>query len=158
MHACTCMHAHACMHMHACTCMHAHACMHMHACTCMHAHACMHMHHRNIHCIAIEIFKVKLGIAPSFMNEIFAKRVVPSNSVVTGLRHNSEFYNPHNPKTVYNGTETLRSLGPKVWDILPMNLKNSTNLEMFKRNIKIWIPKNCPCRLCRPYITGLGFI
>ena len=116
------------------------------------------VHHRNIHCIAIEIFKVKLGIAPSFMNEIFAKRVVPSNSVVTGLRHNSEFYNPHNPKTVYYGTETLRSLGPKVWDILPMNLKNSTNLEMFKRNIKIWIPKNCPCRLCRQYITGLGFI
>ena len=99
------------------------------------------VHHRNIHCIAIEIFKVKLGIAPSFMNEIFAKRVVPSNSVVTGLRHNSEFYNPHNPKTVYYGTETLRSLGPKVWDILPMNLKNSTNLEMFKRNIKIWIQK-----------------
>ena len=116
------------------------------------------VHHRNIHFLAIEMFKVKLGIAPSFMEDIFEKRVLPSNSVVNGLRHQSEFYNSHNPKTVYYGTETLKSLGPKIWNILPINVKNSANLEMFKRNIKIWIPTKCPCRLCRPYIPGLGFI
>ena len=104
------------------------------------------------------MFKVKLGIAPSFMDDIFEKRVIPSYSVVNGLRHQFEFYNTHNPKTVYCGTETLKSLGPKIWNILPHNVKDSTNLGMFKRNIKIWIPTNCPCRLCRPYIPGLGFI
>ena len=65
------------------------------------------------------MFKVKHGISPTFMENIFKKRVVPSNSVVSGLRHQSEFYNSHNPKTVYNGTETLQYLGPKIWDILP---------------------------------------
>ena len=84
--------------------------------------------------------------------KIYLKRVVPSNSIVSGLRHQSEFYNFHNPKTVYNGTETLQYLGPKIWDILPKNVKHSTNLEMFKQNIKKWIPTKCPCRLCRPYI------
>ena len=34
------------------------------------------VHHRNIQFLAIEMFKVKLGIAPSFMNDIFQKRLV----------------------------------------------------------------------------------
>ena len=116
------------------------------------------VHHRNIHFLAIEMFKVKHGISPRSMENIFKKRVVLSNSVVIGLRHQSEFYNSHNPKTVYNGTETLQYLGPKIWDILPKNVKNSTNIEMFKRNIKKWIPTKCRCRLCRPYIPGIWFI
>ena len=109
-------------------------------------------------CLAIEMFKVMLGIAPSFMEDIIKKRVVPSNSVVNGLRCQSEFYNSHNPKTVHYGTETLKSLGPKIWSILPIKVKISTNFDMFKRNIKILIPTESPCRLCRPYIPGSGFI
>ena len=107
----------------------------------------MRVHHRNLHFLAIEMFKVKLGIAPSFMESIFEKRVVPKNCVVNGLRHQSEFYNYHNPKTVYYGSETLRSLGPKIWNILPNYVKSSSNLEMFKRNIKTWTPTKFPCRL-----------
>ena len=116
------------------------------------------VHHRNIHFLATEMFEVKHGISPPFMENIFKNRVVPSNSVVSGLRYQSEFYNSHNSKTVYNGTETLQYIGPKISDILPKNVKNSTNLEMFKRNIKKWIPTKCPCRLSRPYIPGLGII
>ena len=40
------------------------------------------------------MFKVKLGIAPSFMDDIW-ERVIPSNSVVNGLRHQLQFYNAH---------------------------------------------------------------
>ena len=61
----------------------------------------------------IGMFKVKLGIAPTFMNEIFQTRAIPNEGVVRSLRHQTEFYNYKNPKTVYYGTETLRSLGPK---------------------------------------------
>ena len=118
----------------------------------------MRIHHRNIHFLAIEMFKVKIGIAPSFMADIFQKRVIPNDAVVRGLRSQTDFYNYNNPKTVYYGTETLRSLGPKVWDILPSNIKTSNNLDIFKTNIKKWIPINCPCRLCKPYRHGLGFI
>ena len=31
----------------------------------------LRVHHRNIHHLAIEMFKVKLGVAFSFMNDIF---------------------------------------------------------------------------------------
>ena len=116
------------------------------------------VHHRNIHYLAIEMFKVKLGIAPTFMNDIFQTRAMPNKGVVRSLRSQTEFYNYKTPKTVYYGTETLRSLGPKIWNILPSNIKLSTNLFMFKTNIKSWIPNNCPCRLCKPYIEGLGFM
>ena len=77
--------------------------------------------------------------------------------VVRSLRSQTEFYNYKKPKTVYYGTETW-SLGPKIWNILQSNIKLSTNLFMFKTNIKSWIPNNCLCRLCKSYIEGLGFI
>ena len=104
------------------------------------------------------MFKVVLGIAPPFMAEIFRKREIASHSVVSGLRNQTDFYNYNNPKTVHYGSETLRSLGPKLWNILPSNIKNSTDLVAFKTNIKRWIPTKFPYRLCKQYQSGLGFI
>ena len=102
------------------------------------------------------MFKVKLGIAPLFMADIFEKRLIP-NEDVSGLRSQSYFYNYNYPRTVFYGTETLHHLGAKIWNILPVKIKTSNNLNMFKANIKTWVPTNCPCRLCIPYELGLGF-
>ena len=55
------------------------------------------------------------------------------------------FYNPSNPIKVTYGLEILRSLGPKVWDMLPIDLKNNPSLAVFKTKIKKLIPHNCPC-------------
>ena len=115
------------------------------------------VHHRNIQYLAIEMFKVKLDMAPLFMADIFEKRLIPNESVVSGLRSQSYYYNYNNPRTVVYGTETLRHLGAKIWNILPVKIKTSNNLSMFKANIKKWVPTNCPCRLCIPYEPGLGF-
>ena len=87
----------------------------------------------------------------------FAKGKFPSHSVVRGPRNQTEFYNYNNPKTVYYGSETLRSLGPKIWNILPSNIKTSSELVAFKTNIKTWIPTNRPRRLCKQYQSGLVF-
>ena len=57
------------------------------------------------------MFKVKLGIAPLFMSDIFEKRLIPNEGVVSGLRSQSYFYNYNNPRTVVYGTETMRHLG-----------------------------------------------
>ena len=101
------------------------------------------------------MFKVKLGIEPSFMNDIFQKRLVSKESVICALGSQSEFYNYNNPRTVLYGTETIRCLGPKIWNILPYSIKTSSN---FKENVKKWIPTNCPCRLCKLFHAGLGFV
>ena len=39
-------------------------------------------------------------------------------------------------KNVYNGTESISYLGPKIWDILPEKLTNIENLEYSKKEIK----------------------
>ena len=38
------------------------------------------------------------------------------------------------------------------------NEKKKSHLSSFKAEIKKWIPENCPCRICKKYLPGLGFI
>ena len=52
-------------------------------------------------------------------------------------------------RTVYQGTESISYLGQKIWDIVPIELKNSQSLNSFKNSIRKWIPNNCPCKLCK---------
>ena len=54
--------------------------------------------------------------------------------------------------------QKLSLLGPKIWDILPNEIKNSETLHKFKAKIKSWIPADCPCRLCKRYVAQIGFI
>ena len=56
------------------------------------------------------------------------------------------------------GTETVFFLGPKIWDILPNEIKNSKTLHIFKAKIKSWILADCSCRLCKIYVAQVGFI
>ena len=63
-------------------------------------------------------------------------------------------------KTAMYGSETISSLGPKIWDILPTELKRIVSPTLFKKKKKIreWAPKNCPRRLCKTYIQNIGFL
>ena len=62
------------------------------------------------------------------------------------------------PKTVYHGLETLRCLGLRIWDLVPIHIKNSISLFAFKAKIKKWVPHDCPCRLCKLYVPKIGFL
>ena len=61
-------------------------------------------------------------------------------------------------KTVMYGSETISSLGPKIWDILPTELKRIVSPTLFKKKIREWALKNCPCRLCKTYVQNIGFL
>ena len=47
------------------------------------------------------------------------------------------------------GTDTLRSLGPKIWNSLPNNIRSSNNLYSFKELIKAWSGPQCKCNKCK---------
>ena len=65
----------------------------------------------------------------------------------------------NNVKTVYNGTETLKLfLGPRIWEIGEGYIKKCNSLEEFKLKTKLWIPENCPYRLCRRFLSQVGFL
>ena len=111
------------------------------------------IHYRNIRTLATEIYKFVNGISAPIMDEIFSL-----NDTST---FNLRSQNPLKriiPKTVWYGTESLSYLAPKIWDIVPDDIKDSNSLPTFKSKIKQWIPSSCPCRLCKTYLPQIGFI
>ena len=48
------------------------------------------------------------------------------------LRHDSYFAIP-NVKFVYQGTESLSNLGPRIWNLVPNKLKQSVDIHAFKK-------------------------
>ena len=67
------------------------------------------------------------------------KDIFPINRNPYNLRQNSQFSRPR-INTVYHGTESISNLGPKIWDLVPSNLKEISELDKFKKAIKQWKP------------------
>ena len=103
-------------------------------------------HTRNLQILATEMFKVYRNISLPIFSEIFHRRDINYN-----LRINSDFAMP-NLRSVFNGSEGISYLGLKIWDIKPLELKELTSVVAFKKRVKEWTPKNCPCRLCKKYV------
>ena len=109
------------------------------------------IHHRNIRALAIEIYKVMHGISPPLLNEVLVPRQCSYE-----LRGNN--FLERRVKSVRYGTESISSLAPKIWEILPNEIKDSDTLQIFKAKIKKWVPVECLCRLCKIYLPQVGFI
>ena len=111
------------------------------------------IHHRKIQALATEIYKVKSGQTPKIFSDLFNQREIsPYN-----LRRQPEFRVPLT-RTMYDGSESISYLGPKTRDILPTSFKEEVSLNSFKKVSNKWVPKACPCRLCKNYIPGTGFV
>ena len=78
----------------------------------------------------LQFFKESKDLAPTIFNEIFSKRSVQYN-----LHHASEFSVP-NVKNTFHSTELLSYLGPKIWDLVPKELKELSSLSALKRQLK----------------------
>ena len=116
------------------------------------------VHNKNIQTLAIEMYRSMHNLSPIFMNEVFMERILDVNNVSSNTRSKSSFYNYANPRSTRYGLETLRHIGPRIWNMIPSEIKDLSTLEKFKSEIKQWTPSECPCRLCRTYIPNLGFI
>ena len=111
------------------------------------------IHHRNIQLLALEMFKVLKNETPEIMNEVF-----PINRSGTyNLRAQRDFYS-RRIHTVHFGEDSIAFLAPKIWDIVPTEIKEAGSIAQFKKRIKKWIPIDCPCRLCKKYVPNLGYI
>ena len=89
------------------------------------------IHDRNLlHLLATELYKVHHGLAPELINDIFKKRIV------TYYFRNNSTFETRNIKYVHYASETISFLGPEIWELLPSNIKDLENLNIFKSNIK----------------------
>ena len=90
-------------------------------------------------------------MAPEIVTEIFPLR----NQGQYNLRSWSHFTLPI-VKNVNYGIESIRYLGPKLWESIPANIKEVDIIERFKSGIKKWKSESCPCRLCKIYLQQIG--
>ena len=79
------------------------------------------VHHRNINSLALELFKVKENLPNTMMNDILQTGALPYN-----LRSETDFASFIN--TSRFGLNSLRYFASKVWNIVPSDIKNASNL------------------------------
>ena len=110
------------------------------------------IHMKNLQYLATEIYKVKYYLSPKTMKDIFFSK-----------NENYSFWSGthlvnRNIHAAHFGTDTITNLGPKIWKLVPDEIKNASSLLVFKSRIKTWTTDNCPCRLCKTFVKDLGFI
>ena len=111
------------------------------------------IHQRNIQSLAIEMFKVKNNIGPLLLKDIFIEMEYNGPN----LRKVPDFVKPK-VNTVHYGDDSLQAFGSKIWDLIPNDIKIAKGIDAFKNLIRNWVPTICPCRLCRQFIQGVGYI
>ena len=86
------------------------------------------------------------------------KQVFDCQEPYYNLRSETSQFGRENIKTTHYVIQSVKFLGPKIWTIVPQNIKNCKSWQEFKKLIKVWKPKDCPCRTCKKYVANIGFI
>ena len=109
------------------------------------------VHERNIQALGIELYKVVNGFSSKIMSSVFTLK--------DSRRYpNENIFKTRNVRSLRNGTDFLSHLGPKIWAIIPERIKQLKSLILFSKEIKKWKPEKCPCRLCKTFVRGLGYL
>ena len=110
------------------------------------------VHNNNIHTLAIKMYKMANGTSPEIMNDVFKMR----DETYYHLRYTTQFLG--DPiRSVFNGSESVSYLDPKIWQQIPTEIKNEDSKNL-KKEITKWKTFNCPCEICKYFIANLGFI
>ena len=57
------------------------------------------------------------------------------------LRSEISQFSKENITTTHYGIQSVKFLGPKIWDMVPQNIKNCKSLQELKRLIKVRKPE-----------------
>ena len=90
--------------------------------------------------LALEIFRTINGLNPEFMKDIFIKNVT---SITNSNNLKVQYH-----RTAKYGDKSLKTLGPKLWNSLPNDIKRETSFSKFKNFINTWFGPKCKCNLC----------
>ena len=85
------------------------------------------IHYQNIRQFA-NMFKVSKGLCPEIVKGLFEFR----NEKSYNLRQTSQFY----ILTLRTGTKSIKFLGPKIWELIPDEMKELESLWEFKKSNK----------------------
>ena len=86
----------------------------------------MAIHQRNLQVLATSIFKLKNGLFPEIMKEVFEIQNPAYNFCAEATHFKTE-----NVKMTHYGIQSVKYLGPKIWDMVLNNIKNCSSLNKF---------------------------
>ena len=110
------------------------------------------VHYRNVQSSAIKLYKVKHTISNSLILHIF-----PLRSVYYNLRTQTDFIKVYIITTRYS-LKSLIFFASKVWDMIPVEIKSSSTVEIYKNKIRKWWPADSDCDIHRTYISKIGYL
>ena len=110
------------------------------------------IHQQNIQAAAIEMYKVYNKLSENSFDIFQSNRINSYN-----LRSRCDFEVP-SVSTENHGKNSFRYFGPIIWNSIPTRLRNIETLTEFKKEIRNWKMDNCPCRLCKTFVSNVGFI
>ena len=114
------------------------------------------VHDRNLQKLAELMYKVKNGLCPIPVQNIFTLK--DNDGTKCRSKKNAENWILPKVRTEHKGIETLRYRGPLTWNLLPDDIKSAETFEKFKAKISEWKPQGCSCKRCNPYYQGLGYL
>ena len=100
------------------------------------------LHVTRLKSILILVYKCINNLCPTYVNSLFTIKV----SVYT-MRDNLLTQQPK-MNTVFHGLNSLLYHGSKMWNSLPVYIKNATSLQRFKSLIKKYKKPLCTCHHC----------
>ena len=103
-------------------------------------------YHRKLQDLATKRFKIQRNLSQDILREKFVPKISLYN-----LRRDNTFERCH----VYSVPHSKKSQSypcPKIWNLVPLELKQLERLEVLKLKIKQWIAFEYLYRLLRTYI------
>ena len=110
------------------------------------------VHKTYINNIMMEVCKYLHELSPELLTDIFTLWKNHSNV------HNIFLFGSENPRSVRFGVDETAFRASQLWQKVPVAIKNSSLLEMFKAKIELWSCDNCPCNLSKIFIANAGHI
>ena len=87
-------------------------------------------------CLAVEVYKCVHGLNPTYLNDLFTEPLANYNFRDTCGLHQPQFH------TYTYEFKSFRYAGSKLWNSLPCAIKNTNDINEFKKNITEW------CQTC----------
>ena len=92
--------------------------------------------------IAEFVYKCINEVGPASVHDLYSVKTISYN-----LRDSSRTQQPKSSTTTF-GLNSLKYSGAALWNILPVTIKDSVDIKVFKRLIKSWTGPSCSCRAC----------
>ena len=99
------------------------------------------LHVQRIRKLLCEVYKIVSNISPNIVSDIFQIK----NTIYLQKDKTS---GDTSCKTVRYGINSLRYQRSKIWNELPNDIKNATDLNLFKNMISNWNGHTCNCDIC----------